>query len=58
MNGVTEFQRFLGDREALRQFHTWRADFIAKGVRRHRAAIITRCGIAVVAVIAIALTWL
>jgi hypothetical protein len=58
MNGVTEFQRFLGDREALRQFYTWRADFIAKGVRRHRAAIVRRCGIGVIAVTAIALAWL
>jgi hypothetical protein len=58
VNGVTEFQRFLGDREALRQFHIWRANFIAKGVRRRRAAIVTRCGIAVIAVTAIALAWL
>ena len=58
MNGVTEFQRFLGDREALRQFHTWRADFIAKGVRRRRAAIVRRCGIAVIAVTPITLAWL
>ena len=57
MNGVTEFQRFLGEREALRRFHTWRAGFIAKGVRRHRAAIVRRCGIAVIAVTAIALMW-
>jgi hypothetical protein len=53
--GVTEFQRFLGEREALRRFHTWRADFIARGVRRRRAAIVRRCGIAVLAVTAIAL---
>jgi hypothetical protein len=58
VTGVTEFQRFLGDREALRQFHRWRADFIAKGVRRRRAAIVRRCGTAVIAVTAIALAWL
>jgi hypothetical protein len=58
VNGFTEFQRFLRDCEVLRQFHTWRADFIAKGVRRRRAAIVRRCGIAVIAVTAIALAWL
>ena len=58
MNGVTEFQRLLGEREALRRFHTWRAGFIAKGVRRRRAAIIRRCGIAVIAVTPITLAWL
>jgi hypothetical protein len=57
VNGVTEFQRVLGDREELRQFHTWRGGFIANGVRRRRAAVVRRCGIAVLAVTAIAL-WL
>jgi hypothetical protein len=57
VNGVTEFQRFLGDREELRQFHMWRGGFIANGERRRRAAIVRRCGIAVLAVTAIAL-WL